>query len=500
VEESYAVLMKNITKKFSSTVANYRVDFDLRKGEIHALLGENGAGKTTLMRILYGEIQPDEGEIFVWGKKTVVKSPSHALRLGISMVHQHFRLVDSLTVAEHLALCSSEVRFLSKRKIENLVAEYFKEYYLKVDLDAHIWQLSAGEKQKVEILKALIRGARILVLDEPTSSLTPLEVKDLFRVLHKLRNRGYAIVFISHKLGEVLEISDRITILRKGKKVATIPASEADPVTLAKLMVGDLPSPAKNTHTSPPGGEVLQVKSLYVKNDRGGIAVRGVSFSVRKGEIFGVIGVAGNGQRELAEAIAGLRRPVKGEIFFRGILVNGSGPRELARRGLAYIPEESFKTAVLPELTVAENSILRYYWRFTEKGFIKETLVEKWAKSLIKEFDILAEGLHVKAKSLSGGNLQKLVIARELSSKPELLVAVNPTAGLDISASQRTREKLLEIKAQGSGVLLFTEDIDEALQICDRIAVIFKGSFKGLFSREEADVNKISLLMAGVDL
>lgn len=500
MDKSYAVLMKDITKKFSTVLANYKIDFDLKKGEIHALLGENGAGKTTLMRILYGELQPDEGEIYVWGQKVSLRSPKDALNLGISMVHQHFKLVDSLTVAEHLALCTNSTMVFSKRKVESLASEVIEKFSLKVDLDAYIWQLSAGEKQRVEIIKALVRGAKILILDEPTSSLSPIEVRELFSILRKLRDRGYAIVFISHKLKEVLEISDRITVLRKGRKVATLSTREADVHTLAKLMIGDssVLSNGKRVLEENCGEELLKVENLYVENDRGWLAVRGVNFAVKRGEIFGVVGVAGNGQKELAESIAGLRKPLKGEIFFKGVRVTEASPRILAKMGLAYIPEESARSAVVPELTLAENSILRYYWRFSEKGVIRFRKVEKWARNLIEEYDIKAPGVFVPAKVLSGGNLQKLVIARELSVKPELVVAVNPTSGLDISASSRVKEKLRREKKRGAGILLFTEDIDEALELCDRIAVMYKGRFAGVFTSSEADFETLGLLMAGV--
>ena len=495
------VRMEGITKRFPGVVANYKVDFELREGEIHALLGENGAGKTTLMNILYGLYKPDEGRIFVRGHEVRIRGPRDAMKLGIGMVHQHFKLVPTLTVAENVALGLEETGFfLPTKKIEKAIEEAARRYGLDIDPDAKIWQLSVGERQRVEILKALMRDARVLILDEPTTVLTPGEKEELFRILRKLADEGRGIVFITHKLDEVFRIADRVTVLRKGRVVASgVPTSKTTPRELAKLMVGREVGYKLAKRPKEPGEVVLKVEDLFAMDDRGTMVVKGVSFEVRRGEVFGIAGVAGNGQKELVEAIVGLRKPEKGRVVIDSHDVTGRSPAEVLGLGVAFIPEDRARYGIVPDLSVAENLVLKAYRYppFSKGMFLDVDYIRKWSEELVAEYRITTPSIDTPAGSLSGGNIQRLILARELSTTPRLIIASHPTYGLDVAATEQVRALLLKHRDEGAGVLLISEDLDELLELSDRIAVMRDGRIVGIMDASEADVEEIGVLMSG---
>jgi len=506
------VLMKGITKRFPGVIANYKIDFDLRYGEIHALLGENGAGKTTLVSILYGIHQPDEGEIYVYGKRVHFRSPRDAIRMGIGMVHQHPRLIDTLTVAENIALSLKDAPFINPvPNVEELIKEYSEKYGLKVDPKAKVWQLSAGEKQRVAILRTLISGAKILILDEPTTSLSPPERNDLFEAMKALVEEGASIIFISHKLKEVLGISDRITVLRKGRKVGTVSAEESSPELLIKMMLGEskpmsiglgLGKAKDQLHKvgHKVGKKILEVHNLYVLGDRGEVAVKGVSFEVREGEIFGIVGVPGNGQRELVEAIVGLRKALKGVIRISGVDITNKGPLAVINMGVAYIPEDRIKYGLVLDLTIAENLILKDYRRppFSGRIMLNTSYISKWCLDLMRRYDIKTPDINTPVKYLSGGNLQRVILAREFSHNPKLIIAFRPTYGLDVAATEYVQKLLLQEKQRGAAILLISEDLDEIIELSDRIAVMFEGKFMDIVPAGRADAERLGLMMMGV--
>ncbi len=496
------VRMEGIVKRFPGVVANDHVDFDLLPGEIHALLGENGAGKTTLMNILYGLYQPDEGEVYVKGRKVKIRNPRDALRLGIGMVHQHFLLVERHTVAENLALGYARSQVNPLNEIRDRIREFSRKYHLDIDPDSYIWQLSVGEQQKVEIMKALYEGAEILILDEPTSVLTPQESNELFSIIKKMRDEGKGIVFITHKLAEVFAVADRVTVMRKGRVIGTLPIKDASREKLARMMVGREVIFTIEKKPSRPGKPVLEVENLVVLGDRGREAVRGVSFTVRENEILGIAGVAGNGQKELVHAIVGLRHVKSGNIRIMGIDTTNKSPREIADLGVGHIPEERLKFGIVPNMSVAENSILKSYYKPPyRKGFsIDYSKVRELAEDLIKEYNIVVPTPDTPAKLLSGGNMQKLIVGRELKRKPKLIIASNPTFGLDVGATEYIREKLLYERDEGAAILLVSGDLDEVMQLSDRIAVMFNGEFVGIVRPEEVTVEEIGLMMSGVRL
>ena len=498
-----AVEMRGIVKRFPGVLANDRVDFAAAAGEVHALLGENGAGKSTLSNILTGLYRPDAGEIFIDGEPVQFQSPRDALDARIFMVHQHFRLVETFTVAENVVLGDhrGEGRTfrLRPRAIEQHVAELSKRYGLAVDPRARVWQLSLGEQQRVEILKALYREARILILDEPTAVLTPQEADVLFATLREMAVEGRTVIFISHKLHEVKAVADRVTVLRGGRSVATVSAADATLRSLASLMVGRELDSGQPVRARTAGEPVLELTDVWSDADRGDSAVRGASLVVRGGEIVAVAGVAGNGQRELAETVAGMRRATRGEILVCGKAIRAGDPRSAIAAGVAYVPEDRLGTGVAPSLSIASNLALKgYRERGSSHGpLLRIGRIRERAVELIHRYSIAAPGPGAPARLLSGGNLQKVVLAREFSGKPRLLIAASPTRGLDVGAIETVHAYLREAAADGVGVLLISEDLDEILLLADRVAVMYEGAIVGETSREEADVEEIGLLMAG---
>jgi ABC-type uncharacterized transport system ATPase subunit len=502
---SPAVEMRGITKRFPGVVANDEVDFEAAAGEVHALLGENGAGKSTLSNVLIGLYQPDEGDIRLYGEPVQFHSPSDAIAAGIGMVHQHFRLVPPFTVAENIILGEhrDEARsfVLRPRTIERHVATLGARYGLAVNPRARVWQLSVGEQQRVEILKALYREARILILDEPTAVLTPQESEALFETLRTMAGEGRTVIFISHKLHEVKAVADRVTVLRAGRKVATLEAAEASPRELAALMVGREVELAKRVERAePPGDEAaLRVEGLSVRGDRGEEAVRSLSLSVRKGEILGVAGVAGNGQRELAEAVTGMRPPASGAVYVSDRKLRPGDPRAAIAAGIAHVPEDRLGTGVAPSLSIAENAVLKAYRRrgMSRGPVLSWRVIREYALDLISRYAVQTPGPGLRTRDLSGGNLQKLILGREFSGQPKVLIAASPTRGLDVGAIETVHAYLRQAADGGVAVLLISEDLDEIRALADRIVVIYEGELTGSFDPETATVAEIGLAMAG---
>lgn len=495
--------MRGIVKRFPGVVANDQIDFGLRAGEVHTLLGENGAGKSTLMKILYGLYQPDEGELLIEGSPTRIASPIDAINHGIGMVHQHFMLVPTLTVAENVAMgaVASRSGRMNLRKVAERIHELSESHGLTVDPDAYIWQLSVGERQRVEIIKALYREVKLLVLDEPTAVLTPGEVDHLFKILRQMAASGQGLVFISHKLHEVLALSDRITVLRHGRVMGEVPAREATRENLASMMVGRPVRLAPDKPPMTPGKARLTVRDLTVMGDRGIPALESLNLSVREGEILGIAGVSGNGQRELAETIAGLRKPTSGTIAVNDADVTGRKPSAVREAGLAYVPEERQRDGAIGAFTVSENLILVNHSQtpMSRKGFLRNGEIRQRSRQLVDDFSVATPGIDVPASNLSGGNLQKLILARELSGSPSVLVASQPTRGVDIGAAEYIHDRLIEQRgSQSVAILLISEDLDEVLGLADRIAVIYEGRLVGEVDADHADRQHIGLMMAGV--
>ena len=495
--------MHGITKRFPGVLANDSVDFDVKSGEVHALLGENGAGKSTLMKILYGLYHPDEGEILLNGKQVEIASPNDSINLGIGMIHQHFMLVQSLTVAENVALGlpSSRGALTDLDRVSKRILKLADIYGLKIDPSAYIWQLSVGQQQRVEIIKALYRGAALLILDEPTAVLTPQEVDELFVIMHQMVKDGHALIFISHKLHEVVEISDRVTVLRDGRKIGTRPTSETTKQDLANWMVGREVGFAPDRGNVRIGEVRLQLEEVTCGSDRGTPGLRGVSLEVHSSEILGIAGVSGNGQRELAEVVTGLRKVITGKVFLEGTDITGLTPGEITDRMLSYIPEERMRDGMIKDFTVAENMILREHQKepYSRYGFLNLGNISRHADELIAKFQVKTPSHETLAKNLSGGNIQKVVLAREISRNPRAILAAQPTRGLDIGATEYVRAQLLEQRKKGAAILLISEDLDEILALSDRIAVIYEGQIMDIVSRENATPEKLGLLMAGVN-
>ncbi len=493
---------RGITKRFPGVVANDHIDFEIRAGEIHAILGENGAGKTTLMKILFGLLQPDEGEIYVHGEKVAFRSPLDAIHLGIGMVHQNRKLIPAHTVLENILLGhpkAGSIPDMRRTRVE--IAEICDRYGFKIDLKAKVWQLSEGEKQAVEILKTLYRGARILILDEPTSALAPPETEKLLASIRIMTGDDLALVpFITHKLPIVLDISERVTVLRRGKVTARLRTSEATENSLAKEMVGREVIFRLDHVDVEQGKPILEVEDLSALNDKGQLALQGVSFKVHEGEIFGIAGVSGNGQQVLAEVLAGLRKAVAGRVLMDGINITRSSSLERWKSGMGYIPSDRIDVGSIGAYTLMDNVLMNYYFdrTFSSWGIVDSRKTRKLTEGLITEYDIATPGPDSTARSLSGGNLQKLILARVLSRKPRLIIANLPTQGLDVGATEFVQNKLLEAKRQQAAILLISEDLDEVLSLSDRVAPMYEGEFMGVIPVKDARIEDIGAMMAGL--
>jgi simple sugar transport system ATP-binding protein len=492
--------LRGITKQFPGVLANDHVDFELRKGEVHALLGENGAGKSTLMNILYGLYHPDEGEIRLNGKPVRIGSPNDAIDLGIGMVHQHFMLIPVMTVAENIVLANEPTKgpFLDLAGAEDRVRELSSQYGLAVRPEARVSSISVGMQQRAEILKALYRGAEILILDEPTAVLTPQEASELFAITRSLQADGRSIIFISHKLNEVLEIADRVTVLRQGKKVDTVPQEGATQEGLAKLMVGREVVLRVDKPKAEPGDTLLAVKELNVLDDRDLPACRSVSFEVKAGEIVGLAGVDGNGQSELIDALTGLRKVSGGQIMVRGKDVTSAGARECLDLGVGHIPEDRQARGLVLDFTLAENLALHDFRKPPDSkwGWLYPKRLVQRATTILKEFDVRGGRPQTLAAALSGGNQQKVVIAREVSRDPDILVAAQPTRGLDVGAIEFVHRRLVQERDEGRAILLVSFELEEILSLSDRILVIYEGRIVGEYAPDVSE-EELGFAMTG---
>ncbi len=494
----FSVQMHGIVKQFPGVLAVDHVDFDLRPGEIHALLGENGAGKSTLVNVLTGLYHPQAGTIQIGDETVDLRSPRDAIARGIGMVHQHFMLVPSQTVTENILLGLDEPRFLMRlARYDRRVAALGEQFGLRVDPKARVWQLSVGEQQRVEILKALYRGANVLIMDEPTAVLAPQEIQELFAVLRSMTAQGKSVIFISHKLGEVMSIADRVTVLRKGRVTAAgIDAATTSPAELARLMVGRQVLFRVEKTGCALGQEVLAVQDVYADNDKGRPALRGVSLRICAGEILGVAGVAGNGQRELAQVITGLRRVKSGRVLVQGREITGH-PAAAIRQGVAHVPQDRAGVGSAPGLSLTDNMIMKNYkqspvaqgWR------IDRAMARRHAVGLKEAYHIIAPSVDTPARLLSGGNLQRLILAREIATQPRLMVAVQPTRGLDVGAIEWVQQLLLQQREAGAAILLISEELDELFTLCDRLVVIYEGEIVGELFEEDREA--IGLMMTG---
>jgi len=491
---------RGITKRFPGVLANDNVDFDLRHGEVHCMLGENGAGKTTLMNVVFGLYQPDAGELRVNGERVTLRSSADAIAHGIGMVHQHFQLVQVFTVAENVML-GDELRkgaVLDLDEARRRIAALSERYGLDVDPDAKVEDLSVGQQQRVELLKALFRDADILILDEPTAVLTPGEVDEFFGVVNSLTDQGKSIVFITHKLREVLAVADRITVLRDGRVVGSADPAEATQASLATLMVGREIILSIDKEPADPGEAQLRVRDLTVADERGVLAVSDLTFDVRAGEILGIAGVEGNGQRELVEAIAGMRTPDSGSIELDGVDITRATPRQVDELGVGHVPEDRNKHGLVESFTIADNLVLNSYAHapFARRRVRQMRAIDDYARDLVSRYDVRTPGIDVPASNLSGGNQQKVIIARELSGDPKLLIVAQPTRGLDVGSIEFIHRRIVAMRDAGAAVLLVSAELDEIFTLADRIGVLFRGQLVGEVARADATRETIGLLMA----
>ncbi|EFI42460.1 putative phage tail component domain protein [Peptoniphilus sp. oral taxon 386 str. F0131] len=500
-KENLAVEMRNITKKFGDFVANDNINLDIRRGEIHALLGENGAGKSTLMNILYGLYAQTEGDIYINGKKTIISDPNAAIKNGLGMVHQHFMLVEPFTVVENIILGMEPVKGISldlKTARKNVV-EISEKYGLKINPDEKIENISVGMQQRVEILKALYRGADILIFDEPTAVLTPQEIDELINIIKNLAKKNKTIIIITHKLKEIKAMADRCTIIRRGKKIDTVDVCNVSESELADMMVGRQVELKVDKKEQEPGDVILKVENLVVKDIRNINKVDGLNLELKSGEILGIAGVDGNGQSELLEALTGLKTIESGKIFLNGKDITNKTPKEIQNSGMHNIPEDRQKRGLVLDFNIAENLILENYYKekFSKKGILKEKEIEAFAQELVEKFDVRPTDIKYIAGSLSGGNQQKVIIAREITNDPDVLIAAQPTRGLDVGAIEYVHKYLVEQRNKGKAVLLISFELDEVFALSDRISVIYDGKISKTLKRTETDEREVGLLMAG---
>ncbi len=503
--KDYAVVMKGIVKQFPKVLANDHVDLYVKRGEIHAIVGENGAGKSTLMNQLYGLYNADAGEILINGKKIAIDNPKDAIAVGIGMVHQHFMLVGPLSVAENIVLGDEPTKkfnIFDLKKAKKEVKKISEEYGLKVNVDSKIEDIPVGTQQRVEILKTLYRGADILILDEPTAVLTPQETEELFVVLRNLQNDGKTIIFITHKLNEVIAVSNNVTVMRGGKVTGQIPTKETSSRQLANMMVGREVLLRVEKEKKEPGEKVLEVQDLRVNDNRGLPTVKGVSFEIRKGEILGIAGVAGNGQSELEDALTGLRKKEAGSVNFNGVDITTSSPRDIREAGMSHIAADRYKYAMVKEFTIAYNIALgRHYMQpFAEGGFLNHKKINTISKELVKKFDVRPPEIQLFAENLSGGNQQKMVVAREFDYNPLCMVVSQPTRGLDIGAIEFIHSTILELRQEDVAILLISMELEEVLSLSDRILVIYEGQIMGEVTPDEVTMEELGLMMAGSTL
>jgi simple sugar transport system ATP-binding protein len=495
---------RGITKRFPGVVANNKIDFEIKAGEIHAILGENGAGKTTLMKILFGQYRPDEGAIFVGGRRVNFKSPLDAIELGIGMVHQHRKLIPAHSVIENIILGHPKAgRVLNLKRASQEIDELCDKYGFTIDQKAKVWQLSEGEKQAVEILKALYRGAEVLIMDEPTSALTPIETEKLLTSIEAMSQNNLAIVpFITHKLPIVLRISDRVTVLRQGEVVSCISTEMATEKSLTEELVGRDVIFRTERKVVERGEEILRVEDLSALSDKDFQALNSVSFSISEGEIFGIAGVSGNGQRELVEVLAGLRKAESGKVFFDDKDITTESSSKRWRLGIGYIPADRIDVGSIADFSLVDNTTLNYYFDddYNHRGALDHKKIRDLTQEIISEYGIVAPNPEVMAKNLSGGNLQKLILARVLSRHPRLVIADLPTQGLDIGATEFVRNKLIEAKEKKAGILLISEDLDEILALSDWVAPIYEGALMGILPGDRAKREDVGAMMAGISL
>ena len=503
-EEEFVIEMRNITKSFGTFKANDQINLQVKKGEIHALLGENGAGKSTLMNVLSGLLEPTSGEILMSGDVVSITSPTKANQLGIGMVHQHFMLVDAFTVTENIVLGNEPSQFgmLNRKEARAEILRVSEQYGLQVDPDAYVRDISVGMQQRVEILKTLYRGAEVLIFDEPTAVLTPQEIDELINIMHGLVKEGKSIILITHKLDEIKAVADRCTVIRRGKGIGTVNVADVSSQQLADMMVGREVSFKTDKKAANPQEIVLSVENLVVKENRGIEAVKNLSLEVRAGEILGIAGIDGNGQSELIQALTGLRKVESGHIYLGGDEITNLRPRKITEAGVGHVPEDRHKYGLILEMTLAENIALQTYYQepMSQMGVLNYGEINDHARDLIKEFDVRTVSEVVPAKALSGGNQQKAIIAREISRDPELLIVANPTRGLDVGAIEFIHKRIIEQRDNFKAVLLVSFELEEILNVSDRIAVLHDGEIVGIVNANETSEQELGLLMAGSSL